>query len=903
MDKSLFRYIWRHSQAAQLRILCLVLLALPIYFAMLTLPKDIVNGPIQGQGFEEPGETQPFLRIVVPDFSGGHIQIFGGFDLPRMDMLFALSFLFLGLYIASGGFKYLINTLKGQLGERLLRRLRYELSDRVLRFPLPYFRKVRASEVASMIKDEVEPLGGFIGDAFVHPAYQAGLAFTALAFILVQNVYLGLIALFVVVVQAFLIPIMRRPILKLGKQRQLTARQLAGRIGELVDGTTEIHTNDTSNYERADLTKRLGRIYSIRYEIFRRKFFVKFVNNFLAQLTPFLFYLVGGYFAIIGELDIGQLVAVIAAYKDLPPPIKELINWDQQRQDVQIKYEQVVENFDPDGMLPADLQRPAEQPPARLVGKIVTVNLGLADETGARLLDGVNLSFDVNERLAVVGPPGGGKDYVGLTLVRALAASSGTIRFGDATIDDLPEYVLGRRLAYAGSDPYMFPVSVRENIIYGLKHQPVTDTPLEGQDLIEAREAGNPEFNAEADWVNYEAAGVQNAEDLDRKLLELLRTVDLTEDIRRFGLQGTVDPREEPDLAAALLRARRAIAERLQDPSLAHLVEFFEPTLYNRNASLARNIVFGAPRVAAFDYDGLIDNAHFNKVIDKAGLRQDLLDMGLSIAETMVEIFSGLPADHPFFEQFSFIAADDLPEFQTLLNRVNRQGKDGLSAEDRKRLSTLPLSYVDARHRLGLITPEIMDKVLNARRLFRETLPAQHKNDIEFVDPDTYLSASPVEDNLLLGRIAYGQAGAEERVRAVMNEALEELGLTETVLRIGLTFDVGSGGKRLTGPQRQKIGLLRALIKRPDIFVANAAIALLDGATQTKVLANLMAHRRGEMGMVWVLARPEFADAFDRIVVIDSGKVVEQGSFRELRARGQAFARLLPDHLLAETQS
>ena len=52
-----------------------------------------------------------------------------------------------------------------RLGERMLRRLRYTLFDRVLRFPISHFRKVKQAEVATMIKDEVEPLGGFIGDA------------------------------------------------------------------------------------------------------------------------------------------------------------------------------------------------------------------------------------------------------------------------------------------------------------------------------------------------------------------------------------------------------------------------------------------------------------------------------------------------------------------------------------------------------------------------------------------------------------------------------------------------------------------------------------------------------------------------------------------------------------------
>ena len=61
--------------------------------------------------------------------------------------------------------------------------MRFELVDRVLRFPPSIFKRVKASEVATMVKDEVEPLGGFIGDAFVQPALLGGQAVTALVFI------------------------------------------------------------------------------------------------------------------------------------------------------------------------------------------------------------------------------------------------------------------------------------------------------------------------------------------------------------------------------------------------------------------------------------------------------------------------------------------------------------------------------------------------------------------------------------------------------------------------------------------------------------------------------------------------------------------------------------------------
>ena len=149
---------------------------------------------------------------------------------------------------------------------------------------------------------------------------------------------------------------MRRRLIRLGRERQLTARELSGRVGEIVDGIGTIHVHDTSNYERADIAARLGRIFQIRYDLYQWKFLVKFLNNFLAQVTPFLFYSIGGYLALKGSLDIGQLVAVIAAYKDLPGPLKDLIDWDQARQDVQVKYQQVVEQFTVDSVIDPRIQ-------------------------------------------------------------------------------------------------------------------------------------------------------------------------------------------------------------------------------------------------------------------------------------------------------------------------------------------------------------------------------------------------------------------------------------------------------------------------------------------------------------------------------------------------------------------
>src|SRR3954467_678385 len=385
MERSLFGFIIRYSRRDQLLIVPLVVASMVVYYLSLDLPKTIINQAIQGVSFPSPDSVRHFL----------------GFDLQRLPYLLALSCLFLGLIVANGWLKFQINTMKGWMGERMLRRLRFALFDYILRFPLTRFRRVKAAEMATMIKDEVEPLGGFIGEAIITPLFLGGQAVTAMFFILYQHWVLGLVALGVVGIQAFIIPRLRKRLLVLGRERQLTARALAGRIAECVDGAAEIHANDTSNYERAEISARLGRIFRIRFEFFQRKFMIKFLNNFLSQVTPFLFYTVGGYLVIAGRLDIGALVAVIAAYKDLPGPVKELIDWDQQRMDVEIKYGQVVEQFTAEDVAPPEIQALIPAPELPRSGKLRATGITLVDDSGVRLLDNVSLEIGVEDHVAI----------------------------------------------------------------------------------------------------------------------------------------------------------------------------------------------------------------------------------------------------------------------------------------------------------------------------------------------------------------------------------------------------------------------------------------------------------------------------------------------------------------------
>jgi putative ABC transport system ATP-binding protein len=903
MESRLTSYIWKHTRLQQLWILFIVALSMIPYFMSFDLPKRIVNGPIQGGGFETPGATQLFMRLEVYIPFIGDLTILPGIELSRVSMLFSLSFVFLFLVVVNGLFKFYINTYKGRLGERLLRRIRFELVDRILRFPPSIFKRVKSSEIANMVNNEVEPIGGFTGDAFVSPALLGGQALTALVFIFVQSFWLGVITALLVSVQALIIPKMRQRLLVLGRQRQLSARQLAGRVGEMVDGIDAVHSFDTSNFERADISARLGQIFKIRYDIYQWKFMVKFINNSLASFTPFLFYIIGGYLALEGKIDIGQLVAVIAAYKDLPGPLKELIDWDQARQDVQIKYAQVVGQFSVDDMISPEIQKMNEGG-AEVEGghPLAAVNLMLADDSGAKLLDRINMQIAMGETVAVIGNSTAGAEALAAAFGRVLRPESGKVVLGNDDILTLPETVTGRTISYASSDAYFFSGSLRDNLLYGLKHEPrrpaVYDDGGEFRrwEEKEAILSGNPIYDINDDWIDYAAAGANGPEDLLSSIAPVLDALLFSNDILDLALRATVDLQRHPDTPASVVNMRQAFREKLEKDGLTSLIAHFEPGAYNTESTIGENLLFGNARGPALMPKEIGKNAYFQSVIIKNGLDRTLYETGYEIAENAIELFGDLPPDHPFFQQLTFMTPEDIPIYQKLIQKLRGVDFQDVSMDDRPAIISLSFAYIEPRHRFGLLTEELMARIVDVRQQFHAGLPEDLKDQIEIYDPANYMASASLMDNVVFGRVNNKHADGPERVQEIVRTLLDQLGLYDEFQSIGLDFDVGTGGKRLTLAQRQKLALARALLRRSDYFVFNRTLAALDQRTREQIVENVLAikSRLGtNAAIIWVLSDNKLSRHFDRVIVFDGPAVKQDGARADLAQKDGLFRELV----------
>ncbi|WP_280301824.1 ABC transporter ATP-binding protein [Nocardia abscessus] len=168
---------------------------------------------------------------------------------------------------------------------------------------------------------------------------------------------------------------------------------------------------------------------------------------------------------------------------------------------------------------------------------------------------------------------------------------------------------------------------------------------------------------------------------------------------------------------------------------------------------------------------------------------------------------------------------------------------------------------------------------VDVRDIDTSTLMAQ----IAIVFQDVYLFDGTIEDNIRLGR----PEATDAEVRAAATAAR----LDEVIERLpgGWTADVGEGGALLSGGERQRVSIARALLKNAPIVLLDEVTSALDPVNEAAVhqgIERLMAGRT----VVMVAHRMHTVQTADRVVFLDNGRIVEEGTHHDLLDRGGRYA-------------
>ncbi|MEP1522407.1 ABC transporter transmembrane domain-containing protein [Ascidiaceihabitans sp.] len=851
MDRTLFTFIWKHSKREQFTLLLVTLITFPFLYATLELPKRIINDAIGAE------------KAVLDVF---------GYELSQTQFLLALCVGYLLAVLCHGLLKMRLNTMKGITSERLLRRFRYSLISRMMRFPRSYFQQTSQGELVAMVTSEAEPMGGLMGDAVAQPLFQAGQMLLIVTFLFLQSVWFGLAGIALIPLQAWLIPMIQRQINQLNKQRITQVRALASEIGESAAGITDLRTNGGVRYRLAGFTDRLGQLFEIRYKIYNKKFFMKFLNNFITQLTPFFFYAVGGYLAIQGEITVGALVAALAAYKDLSNPWKELLTYYNQVQDMSLRWEIVVDRFNPKGIIDETLFEGEPSSMPHLRGTIELDHVTVRNASGNPVLEDINLTIPSGARVAIKVPNGTERTALAELLTREILPVRGNVRVDGQKLSELHQAVIAARIGYAHSRPYLFDGTLGSNLMMPLMTSPKTvlwDPSRRDRFTNEAARSGNSADSLRADWVDPALADLKDGDDIRSWWFELVQAMGIDEFMFQRMLTSRVDPKMHPELAKAVVGLRDEVFDRLKAKGLDKAINRFDPDKFNPSVPLGGNLLFAAP-ARELSPEELVAEKSFLALIMEQGLAEEGIAISQTVVETLHQTFGRDGTNHPLFTALG-VEETLYEQLVDIAARRREVGDKALNAEEFALFLTVPFAFT--AEQIGPAFPDsFKQEILNIRRTKAAELRERSGDLFVPLAPENYLPRLTLMENLMYGLVSAMAGAKAEKVREVISDLLTEKGLRRLVAETIFDIPAGLAGSQLPPVFQERAAFSRAGIKKPDILVLDKALASHDADSRRKTrtaLRKLMP----DTTLIFMEDNFENPSEYDLFVEIKNGRI------------------------------
>ena len=825
-------------------MLIITSLSLPFLYLSLELPKQIINDAIGG---------------------GKDPRILFGFEFTQIQLLMILCIGFILAILIQGLMKMWINTRKGILSETMLRRFRALLLTRLLRFPRRQFHHTSQGELVSLMTAEAEALGGIMGDLIAKPAFQGGMMLTITGFLFVQNVWLGLSAVALIPLQAWLIPMLQRQLNELNRERVAEVRCFAEEIGESAAGMRELRTSGGWYRRLAVMGDRIQRLYRIRLNIYKKKFLMKFLNNFITQFTPFLFYSIGGYLVIVGQLTVGALVAAIAAYKDISAPWRELLAWYNQVQDAKLRWGVIRERFEVANMFDETLfTRPGEVP-GSLRGPVVFSDVTLHDEAGFPILEGLNFEILAGATFGIASSSAIERQAVEELLTRETLPSLGTIQIALTDIRQLDQDIIGARIGHVGPEPYIFAGDIGQNVLMPLHRRPKNDSAALQEGVLPLNDS---------DWFDLKAMGFSSEAEVKAWWMQIIQAMGLEHYVLDRALDMALEEAKFAELTARIIELRPVIAERIAQAQLDDTFFAFDKNQFNPGLPFGENLLFAIPAMD-INQEDLARNPRFSDALKRLDPEGEAFTLGQGIMTLLGHTFGRVPSQHPLFRNLG-IDEELFARLRILATRSREKGIKSLRKEERLLISTVPFRF--APDRIGVEIPKAVTRgILAIRKRRNGSFPALAGDLFTSIRPDAWLPALPILENAIYGKVARGAGAKTQKLRDLVSAVLVEHGLTQLTSLVTLDIPTAIGGANLDITVRERVAFARAVIKRPDILVLNQALAS-HGREERQATRERLRELLPDATLIFLEEEFSSPENFTQIVQVDGGRIAETPS-------------------------
>jgi ATP-binding cassette subfamily B protein len=372
--------------------------------------------------------------------------------------------LLLGVYIAGTAANWLQSYIMAGVSQHTVKRLRFDLFDRLQLLPLRFFDSKTHGELMSRTTNDIDNVSLSLSQSVTQILTSVITLTGSLILMLRLSLWMTLLTLAMVPIVMAVTGLIAKHTRKHYGSQQRSLGELNGLIEETMAGqkVVKVFRREERTIAEFAAKNRTLRNASIRAQVFSGN--MGPVMNMINNMTFALIAAVGGMLVLNDVITIGVIVSFLGYSRQFSNPINQLANQFNMFQGAVAGAERVFEIID----TPSEYSgEQASKPLAQVKGEVRFDNVSFSYRPGVDVLKHISFSAKPGEMIALVGPTGAGKTTVVNLLTRFHEIGEGAITIDGIDIRELDKNSLRRKLGIVLQDAYLFSDSIRENIRYG----------------------------------------------------------------------------------------------------------------------------------------------------------------------------------------------------------------------------------------------------------------------------------------------------------------------------------------------------------------------------------------------------------------------------------------------------
>jgi ABC-type bacteriocin/lantibiotic exporter with double-glycine peptidase domain len=291
LPKSVYAYIWQTTRNEQIRIAVLTLMVAPLTMVPLELQRRIVDLALGSR---------------------------------NLKLLALLGLTYFAVILVQGGLKYMLNLTRGRVQEIVVRDFRKRVIE--LKYgnggPGHARHTVDDGTIVSVIAAESDDVGEFASDSVATPLLQTSTIIWVAGYLLWAQPVVAALAIVVYALQPFLVYRVQSRINHLSRRRTALVRRLGLNV---IERARSAEPARSAHLRHAHAM--VEQAFRLRIRIYRLKYFLTFLGNFLDALGPLVVLMVGGYLVLMGRIEVSILFVLISGFLRLADPWDSLVSY------------------------------------------------------------------------------------------------------------------------------------------------------------------------------------------------------------------------------------------------------------------------------------------------------------------------------------------------------------------------------------------------------------------------------------------------------------------------------------------------------------------------------------------------------------------------------------------------